>query len=157
MGLSIKKAVIPMLAAAFAAVAIPASTYGLLQQEWGNARFSSCLAHQTGGNSMLGIVTDQEGEIVIVNPVLRPYGTDFLGNRMGMVVRPDIGNDTLTFSLSKTRNGYEGHWDFTRIFGYPLPTGTLGRDAVQPDARQRTIGEFALYCANNPWVNGPWR
>ena len=147
-----KKAV---TAAALAAVAVTPLGYTALRYERANNRYATCLAQNTGGTAGLFSITDLEGNRVASFPLLRTYGLEKIGVRAGVIAHAQTAKDDLVHVLDKTDMGVKGHFDFVRIVGKPIPTGTWGRSAAVPDASQSAVGAYAQICANSAWVKGP--
>lgn len=123
-----------------------------------NTRFANCLAQQTGGesNRLLGTVTDIEGTVVYIDPILRPYGTDLLGRRAGAIIpKVENGINTLSVVFEKGAEGaqaYTAKVDYMRLAGKPVFSGTWGRGDILPNMRQQQLASYALHCANTDWV-----
>lgn len=141
-------------AAALSLIFCASATYELPHQGFVNHRFATCMAERIGGEVRLGTITDHWGKTVAVDPLLKTYGMEMLGRRAGVTIPPQNGKDILAYLLHKTEDGtYKGSWDFTRIAGKPLPTGTWGRSDIVPSVEQQHVANIADYCANNTWVN----
>lgn len=147
-----KKAV---TAVALAAAVIAPAGYTALRYERANNRYATCLAQHTGGAAGLFSITDLEGNKVAAFPLLRTYGLEKIGVRAGVIARAQTAKDDLVHVLDKTGSGIKGHFDFVRIAGTSIPTGTWGKGDPVPDASQSAVGAYAQICANSIWVKGP--
>ncbi len=143
-----------------AGVALVASlpgAIGLTSIDPANQRYAACLADQTGGKAELGRVTDAFGGTAFIDPVLRPHGTDMLGRRPGAIIAARGAPDTLSLVLKIDGNGYKADLDYVRVAGQVVPglSGTWGKGDIAPNAEQVQLANFAQFCANRPWVQGP--
>ena len=128
-----------------------------LRYEWNNNRFAACVAEQVGGKAGPVSIRDLNGEVTAHVPVLRTYGLGKIGVRPGVIVENLQGPDKLSYVLEKQGGEYKGHWDFVRVAGKPLPSGTWSNGPPSPSVRQISVGNFAQFCANNPWVDSGLR